>query len=184
MSSKITHVGFADESNWNVGRFRSLGLVTLSVEHVDSFENDLRSLLEESDIREFKWKRLGGARERFAAEKLCKFAIEKTIEGILRIDVLIWDIEDKRHKIPKRDDIENLKRMYYHLFHNVLRVRWPDDATWRLYPEEHTALEWETTMVTILTVAGEHSFLQIAPWDLSGSVSKPFRVDRFPKQIL
>lgn len=145
MSTKITHVGFADESNWNHGRFRSLGLVTLPWEFLDTFQIEMKELLENSNVKEFKWKNLGGAREKFAAEKLCKYSIEKCIQGLLRIDVLIWDIEDGRHKIPKRDDIENLKRMYYHLFHNVLRVRWPDDAIWRLHPDEHTALEWETT---------------------------------------
>jgi len=34
--------------------------------------------------------------------------------------------------------------MYYHLFRNVLRARWPNDTVWRLCPDEHTALDWET----------------------------------------
>jgi hypothetical protein len=60
------------------------------------------------------------------------------------VDVLIWDIQDSRHNVPGRDDIANLQRMYYHLFRNVLRARWPDDAIWRLHPDEHTVLDWET----------------------------------------
>ena len=28
MTATVTHVGFADESHWNTGRFRSLGLLT------------------------------------------------------------------------------------------------------------------------------------------------------------
>jgi hypothetical protein len=43
-----------------------------------------------------------------------------------------------------RDDVANLQRMYYHLFRNVLRARWPNDAVWRLHPDRHTALDWET----------------------------------------
>jgi hypothetical protein len=107
-------------------------------------EAELRRLLKESAVTEFKWKELDAARERFAAEKMCQFALNGACAGQLRIDVLVWDIEDSRHKIARRNDIANLQRMYYHLFRNVLRARWPDDAIWRLHPDEHTAMDWET----------------------------------------
>ena len=141
---RVSHVGFSDESYWNVGRYRSLGLVTTSVDLHASLENELLCLLEKSEVREFKWKKLDGVKERFAAIKMCEFAIENALARKLRVDVLIWDIQDSRHKIARRDDIANLERMYYHLFRNVLRMRWPDDAVWRLHPDEHTALNWET----------------------------------------
>lgn len=144
MSASITHIGFSDESNWNTGRFRSLGLVTVPSNCLAHIENELRQTLKESDIKEFKWKWLNGARERFAAQKMCRFAIENACSGRLRVDVLVWDIQDNRHKIAKRDDIANLGRMYYHLFRNVLRARWPSSAVWKLYPDEHTSLNWST----------------------------------------
>lgn len=143
MTDKVTHLGFSDESNWNVRRFRSLGLVTLPLQFLADFEKGLKSLLEESGVAEFKWKKLRGARERFAAEKMCRFAINWAIKGKLRVDVLIWDINDSRHRVAGRDDTANLERMYYHLFRNVLRARWPDSAVWRLHPDEHTALDWK-----------------------------------------
>lgn len=87
--------------------------------------------------------KINGAKERFAALKLCDFAVEYAYQGILRIDVLIWDTEDARHKVLLRDEIANLQRMYYHLFKNVLRLRWLSDAVWQLYPDEHTAMDWE-----------------------------------------
>ncbi len=144
MSSTITHIGFADESYWNTGRFRSLGVVTLSFDSLKTLDGEARCLLDESGVPEFKWKKLDGAKRRFAAEKLCRFAAERAFARQLRVDVLVWDIEDSRHKIARRDDIANLERMYYHLFRNVLRVRWPDNAVWKLHPDEHTALDWET----------------------------------------
>lgn len=140
----ITHVGFGDESNWNKGRFRSLGLVTTPLAAFNDLNEQLRHILDESDVKEFKWQNLRQARERFAAEKMCDLAVEAVLRQQLRVDVLIWDIEDSRHKITARDDIANLQRMYYHLFRNVLRARWPDNAVWRLHPDEHTALDWET----------------------------------------
>lgn len=144
MSNAITHIGFADESHWNTGRFRSLGMVTLPLNCLEGRQSEVKRLLSESRVGEFKWKNLAGAKERFAAEKLCNFAVEKACAGQFRVDVLVWDIEDSRHKIAGRDDIANLERMYYHLFRNVLRARWPDHATWTLYADEHTALNWKT----------------------------------------
>jgi len=77
MSSTVTHIGFADESHWNTGRFRSLGLVTLPLNCLEVAESEVRRLLDESQVREFKWKKLNGAKERFAAEKLCKLCCRK-----------------------------------------------------------------------------------------------------------
>jgi len=142
--TRITHVGFSDESNWNQGRFRSLGLVTTSVAELKILENETKRLLLESNMQEFKWKKLDGAKERFAAIKLSQLALRECCNGCLRIDVLVWDIEDRRHKILRRDDVANLQRMYYHLFKNVFRVRWPNQAIWRLHPDEHTAMDWNT----------------------------------------
>ena len=153
MSATVTHIGLADESHWNTGRFRSLGLVTTSLNLHATLEDELLRLLEESGVSEFKWKKLDGAREKFAAIKMCEFAIENALARKLRVDVLIWDIEDSRHKVPGRDDIANLERLYYHLFRNVLRARWPDDAVWKLHPDEHTALNWETLQECIENVS-------------------------------
>lgn len=157
MSSIVTHIGFADESNWNTGRFRSLGMVTLPMNFLEVMEREVRQLLRESQIREFKWKNLGGARERFAAEKLCQWTVEKACAGQLRVDVMVWDIKDRRHTIANRDDIANLERMYYHLFHNVLRARWPNDAVWKLCPDEHTALDMKTIKECLKNVSAREN---------------------------
>ncbi|MHB2153726.1 DUF3800 domain-containing protein [Calditrichota bacterium GD2] len=143
-SLQVTHVGFSDESNWNTGRFRSLGLVTCPIKYLDELQTQLQKLIQESGISEFKWKKLRGAKERFAANKICEFTIYNARIGKLRVDILIWDIEDSRHKIEKRDDIANLQRMYYKIFQNVFRKRWPNDSIWRLYPDEQTAIDWDT----------------------------------------
>lgn len=142
--SSITHVAFADEKGYNEGRYRGIALVTLPQQNLNRFRCEIQSLLKESNVREFKWEKLASARERFAALKLIDFAIDKTSFGSLRIDALIWDTEDSRHKIQKRDDIANLERMYYHLFKYVLCERWPDTSIWSLYPDENTALKWNT----------------------------------------
>jgi len=150
---QITHVGFSDESNWNQGRFRSLGLVTTSHNQLGILNKDLQKILAESNVSEFKWKKLTGAKERHATKKLIDFAVSQVCGGNLRIDVLIWDIEDSRHKVQRRNDIANLQRMYYHLFRNVLRMRWPNNAVWQLNPDEHTAIEWDTIQDCLVNVS-------------------------------
>ena len=84
-AGRITHLGFSDESNWNTGRFRSLGLVTMPIDQIDAAETELCRLLEESQVSEFKWKKLDGAKERFAAVKLCEFAVAKASAGRLAL---------------------------------------------------------------------------------------------------
>jgi hypothetical protein len=139
---QVSHLAFADESHWNKGRFRSLGLVTLCNANGTSFSEELQRLLQESCVKEFKWERLRDAKHRFAALKLGEFAVNQAVRGTLRLDVLTWDIEDRRHRVRGRDDVQNLGRMYYHLFKYVLRERWPDGSTWCLHPDEHTSIDW------------------------------------------
>ncbi|MBX5447065.1 MAG: DUF3800 domain-containing protein [Acidothermus cellulolyticus] len=144
MSSAVTHVGFADESHWNVGRFRSIGLITTSVNSADILNEELGRILTGFNVSEFKWKNLDGARECCIAEKFCEFAVEKARACQLRVDVLLWDTKDTRHDVPGRDDVENMHRMYYHLFRNVLKERWPNGAVWKLYPDYHGEMNWDT----------------------------------------
>jgi len=139
----ITHVAFADESHWNRGRYHALALVTLPVQHLLDFNRKLNRIIEECGAVEFKCKRLDGARERFAALKLCQFATDAGCEGQLRVHALSWDVEDPRHKVIGRDDIANLGRMCYRLFRYVLRVCCPDRNVWRLHPDEHAAIDWQ-----------------------------------------
>lgn len=139
---KPAHVGFADESHYNIGRYRGLGLVSLEVKNLRRLEVDLKSHLDQSNVNELKWKNIDGAKERLAAKKMLSSAVSHAKGGTLRTDILIWDIEDPRHKIRGRDDLANLERMYNKLFKNVMIERWPDKSTWQLYPDENTAMDW------------------------------------------
>jgi len=138
----ITHVGFSDESNWNNGRFRSIGLVTAPVAAYFEIESALRKLMSESNISEFKWNKLSGFKERAIAIKMCEITIKEALAKNLRTDVLIWDTEDKRHKVVGRDDVMNFERMYFHLIKVVCRNRWPDGGIWRLHPDENNSINW------------------------------------------
>ncbi len=143
-SQDTTHIAFSDESYWNIGRFRALGLLTLRYSDLPFLQTEAHAILDESDVTELKWTKLRTAKQRFCAVKFCQFAVDEAQSGRLRIDVLTWDIQDSRHTVRRRDDVANLQRMYYHLFKNVLRKRWPGDWVWRLCPDENTAVDWES----------------------------------------
>lgn len=138
-----THVAYGDESLYNIGRYRSIGVVSLPMS-VDACVTDtLRTLLVESGLREFKFQNLRQARERFAALRMVDLTIEQALCGGLRLDVLTWDTQDSRHRIKGRDDIGNLQRMYYHLLKNGLQ-RWSGSTSWAFRPDENSAMDWET----------------------------------------
>ena len=137
-----THFAFADETNYNKGRYKGIGVISLASENFNALSGNLKQILVESNVSEAKWSNLNSAKARFAAQKMLDRTIESAIEGNLRVDVLTWDIEDSRHKLLGRDDIANLQRMYYHLFKNILVSRYPDECIWRLHPDENLAMKW------------------------------------------
>lgn len=138
----FTHVAFADETNFNRGSFPGIALVSLTRQHLVDIRADISNILAACKVDEFKWEKLHSAKRRFAALQLIDYTIEKAAAGVLRVDVLTWDLLDGRHRVPKPDRIANLQRMYFHLFRNVLRFRWPDEALWHLFPDEMSAMGW------------------------------------------
>jgi hypothetical protein len=107
-----------------------------------ALEAEVAAVLRSAGLAEFKWEELRTACYRFAALALTDLALARAAAGALRVDVVVWDIADRRHAVPARDDLANLQRMYCFLFKNVLRLRWPDGSRWRLHPDEQTALAW------------------------------------------
>ena len=139
-----THVGYSDESSWNQNRYRSIALVTAPTGIANTAGETVASLLSESEVSEFAWKYLTDAKHRFAAEKIVNHIVELANPGQLRIDVLVWDTHDARHKIRGRDDTENLARMYYHIHSNVLTSRWPWEAKWLFRIDERNDMDRDT----------------------------------------
>lgn len=138
-----THVAYADESHHNQGDYHSIALITFAASKEIELQAELERILVDSGISEFKWGRLGGGRERHAALNLIEYAIRNAKAGNLRVDVLVWDTTDRRHRIRGRDDTLNLEIMYYHLFRNVFTQRWPNASLWHLRPDENLSLKWD-----------------------------------------
>lgn len=138
-SPQYTHVGFADESNWNQGRYRSVSLVSAPVNDARALHQELDAIRKQYKKNEFKWKKAN----KVHGIALADFFFEHCHR--MRVDVLVWDTEDSRHGgLRDRDDKANFARMYYHLLHNVLKLRWPDSARWLICPDEQKEVDWLT----------------------------------------
>lgn len=137
---QMHYISFSDESYSN-DRFRSIASLSLKSNNLTQISSDLKKLLDNSSVNEFKWQKLKDAKYKFCAEKLINFVWNLIETDDARIDVVIWDINDSRHKVKKRDDTANYGRMFFHLHSNALKRR-PKSLTWDLFPDEGVGIDW------------------------------------------
>lgn len=137
-----THYGFSDESSWNQGRYRSIAIVTGELDSLQAMHRELNDVLDGQEIQEFKWKDLKDSKRIRASFQMLKIVSNYASKRKCRVDTLVWDVNDSRHVVQHRDDLQNLERMYYHLFKNVLQKRWPSNSTWTIAADEHDQIAW------------------------------------------
>lgn len=138
----FTHLAFSDESSYNEKRFRSLSMLTIEKNLKEKMETSIQKIYSESNVSILEWKKIESAKDRLCAIKVLDFLFPIFQQGNIKVDIIIWDIEDSRHNVEKRDDLENLKRMYYHLMRNTFKNRWKDSHKWMIVPDEFTAFDW------------------------------------------
>lgn len=140
-----THIGYADESHWNEGRYRSIALVTAAIPTADMVSTEVMRVVAESNLSdsapEFAWKALRTDKTLAVANQMMNITVAAAYSEPFRVDVITWDTHDSRHKLPGRDDTANLARMYYHLMIKVIEDRWPK-AAWIISPDERTDMDW------------------------------------------
>ena len=139
---QVPHFGFSDESTWNEKRYRSIGLLTLRAEHAGRISLAAEQALSASNMDALSWKDLRTKNTLRAGKSLLGLVARLAKGGWLRIDVLVWDTHDTRHRVLRRDDTENLARMYYHLMENTTRQRWPDSAHWVMNVDSRADIDW------------------------------------------
>lgn len=137
-----THIAFSDETHYSKGRYRGIGLVTLGYDCSGTLKTELNGILKDTRVNELKWQKVDAKIDCEAAKRFIDSAVNNACTRHLRIDVLIWDTQDSRHRVMGRDDLANMHRMYYHLFKDVLVERWPDGSIWYLYPDEQSSMDW------------------------------------------
>lgn len=116
--------------------------------------------MKESEVSEFKWNKLKDAKYRFCALKFIEAVISFIGRHDARIDVLIWDTHDSRHRIPGRDDTANFERMFFHLHSQALKRR-PRNAIWKIFPDNRIGIDWETIKQCLRAVGEKAEFIEL-----------------------
>lgn len=141
-----THCAFSDESGYNIGKYQSIGLITLPVENLETIESIFKGICLKhgfNDLTKVKWHELRSANLRICVLEIMELVIKYAINDRLRVDVLIWDTKDSRHNVQGRDDSKNLAIMYYNLIKDVFMKRWPEGSEYLLFPDRNNSIDWE-----------------------------------------
>lgn len=151
-----THIAYADEAQYNFGRHRGVGVVSLRRAAAVTLGDELRALVSASNVKECKWEKLRSARMRFAAEKLISWALDHATAGALRVDVLTWDVDDRLHSGHGPHYLANLRQMYLRILTRTLASGWPSDrdAHWLICPDEQDSVHWQTLVGSLPAIVG------------------------------
>ncbi len=146
--SNESHLIFSDESGYiGNSRFGAIGVVSGSKINAKTLNEKLKSILDKYSKIELKFAKVKGHSSTLNAVKSfvslgLKFCMQKKI----KIHVIIWDKQDQRHNVKNRDDIENMKRMYYHILKRT-KSDWYGIDNWDFYPDEFSAIDWKNDVV-------------------------------------
>lgn len=141
-NSQTTYSAYCDETRYNVGRVRGLGMVSAAASEIARLDGELRALLAASHVTECKWEKVRSAKAGFAAAKLLRWTLDRAREGLLRVDTLTWQAESAAQRVAAVPYRARLSQMYARLLGDVLPRRWPEGARFTVVPDEQGLLAW------------------------------------------
>jgi len=139
------YFAFTDESNHSDGDYRSIALIEIHEDYIWNVQRELTDILEEynTKITSFKWKNIKNNNKTNALKKLLEFLFPLMEEGIVKIEVLIWNIYDKRHNIVGRDDSKNLSFMYNKIIKDFAKRHLKDNDKLYIFSDQNSAIDWK-----------------------------------------
>ena len=137
-----SHLGYSDESSWN-SQFGSIALINGTSAAINELEHVIEKRLRQNNS-EFKWTKVNSQDSISVASSLIDKTFSAIGSGRVRVDVIIRNNQDKRHKLPGRDDVKVLEYMYGQLVANVIRMRWSGEGRWTIYADEDSRMKWPT----------------------------------------
>ena len=138
----ISHSAFCDESNYNTGTYRGIGVVSISEVDRPEVEGVLADLMRASNVKELKWKDLASAEDRDAAIAIGKYVVSLARAGRIRVDVLSWRAGIPSDLKTRRNATDTLEVMYYWALKTVLKNKWPGSAVWNVVVDQQSAVDW------------------------------------------
>jgi len=139
----LEYVVFTDESQITASRFRSLSAFSIHKTVWNKASTKISDILKDSNVEEFKWLKLKDAKYYFCAEKIINYLFKYLLQHKIRIDTIIWDTQDSRHKVHGRNDMANYERMFFHLLNCSMKRR-PKSAKWDIRPDQRNGIDWNT----------------------------------------
>ena len=139
----MEYIVFTDESNITASQFQSLSAFSLPYCYYDELTSEVNKILYNSQVLEFKWQKLKNAKNYFCAEKLIALVFAKLYSFNLRVDTVMWDMNDSRHSINRRDDMANYERLFFHLLNNSMKKR-KKNCVWHIRPDVRSGIDWKT----------------------------------------
>lgn len=168
-SSSATHLAFGDETRYNVGRVRGLGMASAPASEVARLEGELREMLTASGVAECKWEKVRSARAEFAAAKLLRWTLDRAQEDVLRVDTLTWEAESDAQRTAALPYRPRLRQMYKRLLGDILPRRRLADAKFAVIPDEQGLLAWDALAAELPRVerivpsrSQDHPLIQLA----------------------
>lgn len=161
-----THIIYADESNHTVSKFGSVCLVSGPKEDIFSLEEELKDILEKSNVNEFKFNNINSGKIIHCGIKIIDKIIEFTSNFNVRVDIVIWSKDERSKVLPDKPRIV-FERMYYHLLNHVIGKKWNSDSKWNIYPDEQSLINWKK-MKEILENTGKQ--IKITKKDEGGHI--------------
>jgi hypothetical protein len=132
---------YSDESGTFNQRYQTIAVVSGHESALSQLRSNLKEILDKHEISEVKFVDVRSHSPKVeAATGFARYAVEFARQTKIRIDVLVWDIQDSRHTIQGRDDIANLERMYYKVLIHAGR-QW-NQIDWDFCPDEHSSVNW------------------------------------------
>jgi len=141
MDNKI-FTAYSDESGCFDKRYQAIGVVSGEKIILSELRSELKDILSDKKGKEVKFAKVKTHRPMIdAAHKFIEEAVEFAKQRKIRIDVLVWDTHDSRHDTMRRDDVKNLKLMYYKVLRHIFE-KWRQ-INWEVYPDEGSKFNWQ-----------------------------------------
>lgn len=144
------HLIFSDESGYDGdNRYGCLAKVSGTFEATKELNCIIRESLQKASKEEMKFAKIKSNHHVALAKSLLDVSMAMLASGHIKVHILVWDKQDSRHNIKKRDDMENLRRMYYHNL-KFLHKHWNINTHWEFYPDEFSAIDWQEEVVSFI----------------------------------
>ena len=119
-------------------------MIVISEEYCIEINDKLVEILIKYNIsiKKFKWNKFNSRDKVSALKEFLEYLFKLMVDNLVFIHTIIWDIQDSRHDVVGRDDIENLSRMYYKLIKNFAKDKLKNGDYLTVYPDRNNAVDW------------------------------------------